>query len=335
MVVTGLLAGALLGLVLHRSRLCFHSMFAGAWRGRTRLLRGWLLGVGVASVGLSLLYLTPWSADLNTGLAFRPVRNIVGGLVIGVGMVVARSCVSGLLYKLGAGMLGATVGIVGWVAGELAASEVRLGGPTVLPGGEAGTIPGVLGLPRILGALVLLAVAFGVGRLLARKSGGTDDSDGWSWPRIGIALGAATVAGWSLAAAGGSSFGPSTVGASYGVRAGAPPWWLIAFLVGLVIGAAVSARLAGELVPRGETRVRYVQLLVGGFLLGGGGWIAGGCNLGHGLSGAAQLNVSSWVVVAAMAAGVGAAGVAERRLRGTGRSRRPRSRRPVPFDAQG
>jgi len=41
--------------------------------------------------------------------------------------------------------------------------------------------------------------------------------------------------------------------------------------------------------------------------LGAGGWIAGGCNLGHGLSGIAQLNVSSFVVVTAMVAGVGVA----------------------------
>ncbi|MDQ3054702.1 MAG: YeeE/YedE family protein, partial [Actinomycetota bacterium] len=47
------------------------------------------------------------------------------------------------------------------------------------------------------------------------------------------------------------------------------------------------------------------RLLVGGFLLGAGGWIAGGCNLGHGLSGMAQLNVSSIVVVICMALGVG------------------------------
>ena len=38
--------------------------------------------------------------------------------------------------------------------------------------------------------------------------------------------------------------------------------------------------------------------------MGAGGWIGGGCNLGHGLSGVAQLNVSSLVVVVCMAAGV-------------------------------
>ncbi len=69
-------------------------------------------------------------------------------------------------------------------------------------------------------------------------------------------------------------------------------------------GGTLSARTAGGLWLRGEEPVRYLQLAAGGLLLGAGGWIAGGCNLGHGLSGVAQLNVSSFVVVTAMVAGV-------------------------------
>ncbi|MBD8869331.1 YeeE/YedE thiosulfate transporter family protein [Nocardioides donggukensis] len=309
MIATGALAGALMGFVLQRSDLCFHSMFAGAWQGRTRLLRGWLLGVSLASVGLSLVYLTEWSSGLNTGLAFRPVQNVVGGVIIGVGMVVARSCVSGLFYKLGAGMLGAAVGITAWVLGELAATNVSLDGPTVLAGGEAGTLPAVLGLPRLLVALVLLG---GVVALLWGRRGvrgaGSDRSRAWSWPRIGVGLGVVTVAGWLLAGLGGSSFGPSTVGAANSVQAGRVNWWLVAFLFGIVLGAHLSARQSGRWRPRGENPVRFLQLAAGGFLLGAGGWIAGGCNLGHGVSGVAQLNVSSFVVVAAMALGVLAAG---------------------------
>lgn len=57
---------------------------------RTLLLHGWLLGVAVASVGLSLLYLTAWSHGLNTGLPFTPVSDIAGGLLIGTGMAVGR-----------------------------------------------------------------------------------------------------------------------------------------------------------------------------------------------------------------------------------------------------
>jgi uncharacterized membrane protein YedE/YeeE len=305
--VTALAAGAAAGLgmgyVLQRGQLCFHSMFASALAGRTLLLRGWLLGVAVASVGLSVFYLTPWSRGLNTGLPFAPVSDIAGGLVIGAGMVVASSCVSGLFYKLGSGMLGTLAGLVGWIGGELTARHVNLPGPTVLAGGQAATFAGVIGVPRLALSVLFLVL---VGAALWRWRSAERPAYSWQWntPRLGVALGLVTIAGWVLAKAGGSGFGPSTVGASASVASGSPDWWLIAFLLAIVAGAAIAARTAGGWQLRGETPVRYAQLAVGGFLLGAGGWIAGGCNLGHGLSGAAQLNVSSWVVVASMAAGV-------------------------------
>jgi uncharacterized protein len=326
-VATGAVAGAGMGYVLQRGQLCFHSMFSSAWAGRMLLLRGWLLGVALASVGLSALYLTRWSSGLNTGLAFRPFSDVAGGLLIGGGMVVASSCASGLFYKLGSGMAGAVTGMAGWALGELAARSVHLPGPTVLPGGRAATFAGVLGMPRLALSLIFLAVV--VAALWRwRAAGHRPERWQWDWPRLGAALGAVTVAGWVLARLGGSGFGPSTVGATASAAAGSPDWWLMAFLLGVVAGAAVAARTAGGWRPRGEPGVRYAQLAAGGFLLGAGGWIAGGCNLGHGLSGVAQLNVSSWVAVASMAAGVGLGIVASRAVRGARAVRAPAAATP-------
>lgn len=310
LLVTGAVAGLAMGYVLMRGGLCFHSMLAaavGPGRRRTFLVRGWLLGIAVASVGLTILYAAPAADGLNRGLAFRPVGNVVGGLVIGLGMAVARSCVSGLFYKLGSGMLGALVGLAGWAIGELVASHVTMPGPTVLGGGDRATIPGVLGLPRWSVAIAFLAVmAFVWWRTRGQVDGSLLEPRGptWGWPALGLALGLATTAGWVLAGVGGASFGPSTVGAVAGSVDGRAPWWLIGFLLALVGGGHLAARTTGRLWVRGETRVRYAQLAGGGVLLGAGGWWAGGCNLGHGVSGAAQLNISSWVVVAAMALGV-------------------------------
>ncbi|MDQ3735702.1 MAG: YeeE/YedE family protein [Actinomycetota bacterium] len=302
-VLAGSVAGIGMGYVLHRGQLCFHAMFAGAWNGRFLLLRGWALAVGVGAVGLALVYLTPIGEDLSTGLPLRPVANIVGGLLFGCGMAVAQSCVSGLFYKFGAGMAGAAVGILGWMGGEIAVRDVRLPGPTLLPGGDAGTIPGILGLPRLVVALLVLAIVAGtLWRWRARAEQRAPWQ--WNWLVLGVGLGIVLVVGWILAGIGGVDFGPSTVGASAGVVAGDPNWWLVAFLMGIVLGGAVAARQTGAFVLRGESKVRYLRLLLGGFLLGVGGWIAGGCNLGHGLSGMAQLNVASILVVICMALGV-------------------------------
>lgn len=91
----GAAAGLGMGYVLQRGQLCFNSMFASALAGRTLLLRGWLLGVAVASAGLSLLYLAPWSRGLNTGLAFTPVADIAGGLTVGVGLSAKAARIAG------------------------------------------------------------------------------------------------------------------------------------------------------------------------------------------------------------------------------------------------
>lgn len=309
---TGALAGLLMGYVLQRGQLCFSSAIQSSLDGRFLLARGWALGVALASVGLALVFLLPGTSGLNQGLAFRPVANVAGGLIIGAGMVVAQSCVSGLFYKLGSGMLGALAGLIGWAAGELLARRLSLPGPTVLSGGEGATIPGLLGLPRLVVAVLVVVV---VSVVLWRWPGRASPDHGWQWgwPMIGLGLAGATTAGWALAALGGSSFGPSSVGAVASVAGGSPNYWLIAFLLGIVAGGALSARTAGGIWLRGEEPVRYLRLATGGVLLGAGGWIAGGCNLGHGLSGVAQLNVSSLIVVAAMVVGVWAARLGPRR----------------------
>ncbi|WP_309648831.1 YeeE/YedE thiosulfate transporter family protein [Nocardioides sp.] len=315
--LTGALAGVATGFVLQRGQLCFHSAIRDSLDRRFLLARGWALGVAIGAVGLAVLFLLPGTEDLNRGLAFRPVANVGGGLLIGIGMVVARSCVSGLFYKLGSGMLGALVGLGGWAVGELAARDLTIPGPTLLSGGEEATLPGILGLPRLLvAAAVLLVVAF---VLLRRPHRDDRPAGAWGWQRIGLGLGAAVTLAWALAALGGSSYGPSSVGAVASIARDSPNHWLVAFLLGIVAGGTLGSttgdpRSGGRFHVRGEQRVRYLQLAAGGVLLGAGGWIAGGCNLGHGLSGVAQLNVSSYVVVAAMVVGVAVAAAVSRLL---------------------
>ncbi|NJN82902.1 MAG: YeeE/YedE family protein, partial [Caldilineaceae bacterium] len=46
--------------------------------------------------------------------------NVLGGLIFGVGMVVASSCITGFFYKLGHGMLAVLIGLVTWSIGDIA-----------------------------------------------------------------------------------------------------------------------------------------------------------------------------------------------------------------------
>lgn len=82
--------------------------------------------------------------------------------------------------------------------------------------------------------------------------------------------------------------------------------WEWMLVLGIVVGAFFSSMLSGsfrvEMVPAvwestfGSSMVlRFIGALIGGFLLGFGARMAGGCTSGHGISGTAQLALGSWL----------------------------------------
>jgi len=88
--------------------------------------------------------------------------------------------------------------------------------------------------------------------------------------------------------------------------------WMI--VIGVIIGAFLSAYLSGTfsllVVPPlfAETfgtnmALRSAVALFGGVLMGIGARWAGGCTSGHGISGALQLSVASWVAAICFFAG--------------------------------
>lgn len=87
--------------------------------------------------------------------------------------------------------------------------------------------------------------------------------------------------------------------------------WEWMLVVGIVLGAWVSARLSAERpepkVPRlwqrrfgPSTRLRYAAAFVGGVIIALGARLAGGCTSGNGISGSLQLAVSGWLFFACL-----------------------------------
>lgn len=85
--------------------------------------------------------------------------------------------------------------------------------------------------------------------------------------------------------------------------------WEVMLVVGAVGGAFLAAWLGGELTGEwlpgmwtarfgeGSLALRLGVAFVGGALMAFGARMAGGCTSGHGISGAMQLSVGSWVAV--------------------------------------
>lgn len=103
-------------------------------------------------------------------------------------------------------------------------------------------------------------------------------------------------------------------------------WWQVALVVGIAIGAFISAKLSGarrqpispiwsRALGSASPARRYAIAFLAGFIMLLGARIADGCTSGHGLSGTAQLAVGSIVAVAAMfAGGIATAMLALRRI---------------------
>lgn len=83
--------------------------------------------------------------------------------------------------------------------------------------------------------------------------------------------------------------------------------WEWMLVLGIVIGAFISARLSGSFriswIPGlwaqefgTSLSPRLAVALIGGIFMGFGSRWAGGCTSGHGISGTLQLAVSSWIV---------------------------------------
>jgi hypothetical protein len=113
-----------------------------------------------------------------------------------------------------------------------------------------------------------------------------------------------------------SVFDPAIVQNDYVARhlSGPKNWWQVATVAGIVLGALISSRLSGAVrnaispvwrsaLGTSSAAVRAVLAFAGGFLLLLGARVADGCTTGHGISGIAQLAVSSFITVTCMFAG--------------------------------
>ncbi|NTV13418.1 MAG: YeeE/YedE family protein [Desulfobulbaceae bacterium] len=163
MYLVGLVFGTTAGFVMHRSDYCIAGMFRDFFLFRqTFLLRALALQLLLTLVlfeaareaGLLPLYPFPL-------LAPPSLANLIGGLLFGVGMVLAGGCVVGTLYKLGSGSVLSLFAFIGLIFGSGLYAEIHPWWTTVIRQttflAPNRTIPQLLGLSPII--LVLAVVA--------------------------------------------------------------------------------------------------------------------------------------------------------------------------------
>jgi uncharacterized membrane protein YedE/YeeE len=155
-----LISGLLLGVISQRSRVCFVQAFREPFlTGDTRHTRAMLLGLLVSLMGFVLIKTTVFEKAEEFVRPTFWVGSLLGGLLFGVGMVLAGGCGGGTIWRAGEGHVKLWLALAGYVFSASLVRDwlVRTGWQERL--GTAVFLPDRLGwggaLALLLGVLVL------------------------------------------------------------------------------------------------------------------------------------------------------------------------------------
>ena len=328
--------GFIFGFVIQRSRFCFAACFRDIFLIRnTAQTRAVLLALFINTLGFTLVHFL-LDGDLAAAGHVYPVglHTMVGGLLFGFGMVIAGSCVSGCLTRIGEGNLMQVVALLGILLGSLlGAWRLDWWLPTIIASAPTVFLPAVFGWPT---ALVLQLTVIGLLYLAAAKYEGADpwsifkqQGDILSYGKGAIFLAVANIILFALwHKPWGISSGLTHLAASFAACLGIPvtKWQyfqhhlfteniaasllshpLIYLALAMVLGSLAASLYHHDFrLRRPRTRKYYYSALLGGIMLGYGARLAIGCNIGALLSGIASLSLHGWVF--ALAVFIGAYG---------------------------
>ncbi len=315
----GASVGLLFGATAQHSRFCLRAATVElAERKIGPRIAIWLIAFSAAVFGVQAAIALGWldvSQSRQLASAGSMSGAIIGGLMFGVGMILARGCASRLLVLSATGNLRAIItGLVLTLVaqmslrGVLAPAREALATLWMVQGGAARSILEMLHLGSGLAAFGALMVL--IGALWLGHKQAVNTSHAFAAIGVGVAVALGWIATFAIAS---NSFevvaissvtftGPSTDTLMGLVNSTELP---LGFGVGLVpgvfVGAALMALLNGEAkIQRFGTDTPMEEYLIGASLMGFGSMLAGGCAVGAGMSGGAIFALTAWVAVGAM-----------------------------------
>lgn len=315
----GLLVGLLFGVAAQHSRFCLRAAtieFAGRRLGPRMAV--WLLAFAGAVLAVQGAIATG-HLDIAQARQIAATGSlsgaILGGLMFGAGMILARGCASRLLILSATGNLRALVtGLILTIVaqaslrGGLAPAREALAGLWTVPGGTSRDLLAAAGLGSGAG-LALGTALLGLAIWLATRHR-IAVSHGIAALGVGIAVAAGWVFTYAMTQvsfeqliAGSVSFtGPSadTLMGLVNERS-LPLGFNVGLVPGVFVGAAVMALLTREWRLQGfEGGPSMLRYFAGAGLMGFGAMLAGGCAVGAGVTGGAIFALTAWVALTAM-----------------------------------
>jgi len=331
------------GFIAQRTHFCTMGAISdivnmGVW---TRM-RMWAMAAGLAMIGFHFMGWRGWIDTTQTIYASGRIAwlsTLVGGVLFGVGMVLASGCGSRTLLRVGAGSLKALVVflVMGFAAfatlrGVLAVARVNTLDTVAFDVAAGSQVPVLIAnaggwAPASTGLLVALLVG---GALVLWALVDADFRTGsplWGGVGLGVLISAMW---WVSGHLGFVPEHPETLDAAYlSTHSGkmealsftAPMAhaldWLILFsdsakvlttgvvaVVGVVVGSLAQALLDRSFRWEGFSSTQDTALhLTGALLMGVGGVTALGCTIGQGLSGLSTLSLTSMIAVVGIVLG--------------------------------
>lgn len=335
--VSGLMVGVMFGFVLQRGRYCMNSAFRDIiFVNDFTLLRSYLLALIIAIVGANLLEDFGFLGDMGLRRqSFNIVANIIGGYVFGLGIVIAGGCGSGIIYRIGEGYTSAFTATLGFASSLVATNY----GPlkpvaqwlksfkfTLGSGDDAINNPALwdfVGGRPMKWVVISVLAAIIIPVVLKGKPFGKGPKKGYSWSLTGVLLGLILIfALWASYFWGGQTRGLSAAGPTaeaflavtmgdsmsrfdpmfdfWGIFKGT---WSGLYIFGIPLGAYLSAKALGEFKLQTPPANEIMKVFMGSLIMGFGASTAGGCTVGHALTGISSLAVSSIVATVFMILG--------------------------------
>ncbi|MBF9043624.1 YeeE/YedE family protein [Rhodobacterales bacterium HKCCE4037] len=313
LMLAGALIGLLFGAAAQRSRFCLRAATVELARGQMGpRIAIWFLAFATALFATQVMVLAGW-LDLANARQLSGVGSlsgaVIGGLMFGIGMILARGCASRLLVLSATGNLRAlvtglilTVTAQAALTGFLASPREQLSALLVISG-ESRDGMALLGLtqPTIV---AVAAVALVASLWFARSRKVL-----WSHVISGIGVGAAVALAWlatyrisqvsfDIVPVASITFtGPSadTLMAFVGARS-LPMSFGLGLVPGVFAGSALSAVISREWrIERFGPDTPMERYILGAVLMGFGSMLAGGCAVGSAMAGGSVLALTSWV----------------------------------------
>jgi uncharacterized membrane protein YedE/YeeE len=327
---SSILLGLAIGFVLQRGRFCMNTAFRDTiFIQDFTLFRGFLIALVIMIVGANILNDV---GIVRLGVQpFWPLGNIIGGYVFGLGIVMVGGCGSGVWYKIGEGQFNSLFAVLGFFIGiqmtftGILRPVFDLLRSVVVPirGTFQPTLFNIFGDGLMIKWIVIAVVVIGIGvYILKGQPFSAPKQKGLEWPKVGVLLGilgvisfwAATVwegfpRGLSFTTPTGEFFSTLLNGRAMPLHhplARVFPMydlgpfkitWASFFVISIPIGAYISAKILGEFKWKIPPVDEMLSVLGGSLMMGFGAAVAGGCNIGQGLTGASTLSIGSLVAI--------------------------------------